>query len=333
MKTLLGLFILLCGIQSFAQTGDVYRDIFNAVDRADTINILKNMTGVNPVNVGGRSFSISERYSSQGKQNFRAYFTDFFTKLGIPVQELAYKTRHSQIEPMGHNLEAVLPGKTADSVVIIIHYDSMGPSGHQTGNPAVDDDMTGMAMMLETARVLVPLKNKLNYTVRFVAADFEEWMFPGLEGARQYAQYISKLSQTNGFKVVASIDNEQSGWSGGSTTTVNVFSCQGGNTHFPNSNPLGDLLEDTFKTYSTLAVQRECMGANSDFYAMLEVGVPSVVFSEYNPFNNPHFDDEGGDTFDLIDQDYFFKISQVAVTFAARVIGVNTPGALEIPLN
>ena len=39
------------------------------------------------------------------------------------------------------------------ALVIIVHYDSMGP--HGSDNPAVDDDMTGMATQMETARLLL----------------------------------------------------------------------------------------------------------------------------------------------------------------------------------
>jgi hypothetical protein len=58
-------------------------------------------------------------------------------------------------------------------------------------------------------------------------------------------------------------------------------------------------------------------------YALWEIGVPSVVFSEHDPFSNPHFDASGGDTLATIDLAYFFKIAQVAVVFAARTAGLN----------
>jgi hypothetical protein len=67
---------------------------------------------------------------------------------------------------------------------------------------------------------------------------------------------------------------------------------------------------------------RACMGENSDHYAMWEIGAPAVVFSVHDPFNNPHFDAEGGDTFDKIDQGYITRIAQVGITFAARVVGI-----------
>src|SRR5678815_6052885 len=97
-----------------------------------------------------------------------------------------------------------------DSLIVIVHYDSIGPRGSETANPGVDDDMSGMSILLETARLFVKHKAQLALTVRFVASDEEE--LGGLAGARNYAAYLTGLAQTEGFKLVAAVDDEQSGW-------------------------------------------------------------------------------------------------------------------------
>jgi hypothetical protein len=160
-----------------------------------------------------------------------------------------------------------------------------------------------------------------------VAADYEELTNPGLEGARRYARYIKSLSQTRNFRLIAAVDNEQCGWEcsqdglcgdASRGDVFDVFSCSGPGGY---SNPkLGDLLQATAAQYSSLKVHRACLGAYSDHYAMWEIGVPAVVYSEHSPFNNPHFDREGGDTYDKIDQSYFFQIAQIGVTFAAQLV-------------
>ena len=308
----------------------VYKKIYNTVDRAQVMQHLKELSGQTPVTVGGDTYSITDRYLPESKAKFRAYWTQYFTNLGIPVQEFAYRTRHSIGEENGHNLEAVLPGKSKDSIVVIVHYDSIGPAGSEAQNPGVDDDMTGMAITLETARILASpeYRGHLKYTVRFVAADYEEHASPGLEGAREYAKYIRELARTQGFNIVAAVDNEQTGWNclkdgacdGGTVApTVDDFSCSGDFNNYSYS-AMGDAFAATVQTYSKLKVSRGCIGENSDHYAMWEIGVPAVVFSEHNPFSNDHFDQSGGDTLDRIDQDYFFSIAQVGVTFAAQLV-------------
>jgi hypothetical protein len=294
---------------------EVYKDVFASVDQSRLQSLMKDMSGVNPVAVGSETFSITDRYSPAAKANYRKYWTNYFKSLGMTAVELPYSNSHGNGEEQGHDVEAVLKGASSDSVVIIVHYDSIGPNG--ADNPAADDDMSGMAILMETARVLAAHPGKLAHTVRFVAADYEEW--GGLEGARAYAKYIQALSQKENFKIVAAIDDEQSGWNEGSDNLFDVFSC-GGAT---DSTAMGDMLVETATLYSGMQTTRACMGENSDHYAMWEIGVPAVVFSEHDPFNNPHFDQEGGDTYDRIDPAYHFRIAQVGVTFAARVVGVS----------
>ena len=98
-------------LQASAQSADVYKDIYNAVDRNHLVNFLKDLTGVNTVTVNGQSLKISERYSAPGKANFRAYYENFFKSLNIPVQEMAYPTQHTKVEANAHNVEAVLKGQ------------------------------------------------------------------------------------------------------------------------------------------------------------------------------------------------------------------------------
>jgi hypothetical protein len=50
--------------------------------------------------------------------------------------------------------------------------------------------------------------------------------------------------------------------------------------------------------------------------------VPALTYSEHNPFANPHFDQEGGDTFDKIDLDYLISIARPGITFQAALAGL-----------
>jgi Zn-dependent M28 family amino/carboxypeptidase len=320
-------------LNSKAAPDPVYQRVFNSVDKSQLIQHLQQLAGVVPVNVGNTTYSITNRYLPESKAKFRAFWTQYFKNLGMSVKELPYTTAHSIGETEGHNVEAVLPGQLKDSVVVIVHYDSIGPDGQESSNPGVDDDMTGMSIMLETARILSKpeFRNHLKYTVRFVAADYEEFPSPGLEGARNYASYLQNLAKSQNFKIIGAVDNEQSGWNcindnacdaGTNGPTVDTFTCSGDSNNF-NYPALGDLFNSTVAAYSKLAVSAGCMGENSDHYAMWEIGVPAFVYSEHNPFSNDHFDQSGGDTFDKIDQNYFFSIAQVGVTFAARLINLN----------
>ena len=65
-----------------------------------------------------------------------------------------------------HNLEALLPGSTDESLVVGAHYDSV------EGSPGANDNASGVAVLIETARLLAG--RPLGATVRFVAFANEE---------------------------------------------------------------------------------------------------------------------------------------------------------------
>jgi hypothetical protein len=103
--------------------------------------------------------------------------------------------------------------------------------------------------------------------------------------------------------------------------TFDIFSCSGDQQAFTYP-AMGDAFEAIVTTYSPLKVVRDCMAQNSDHYAMWEIGVPTVVFSEHDPFINPHFDQEGNDLFSAIDGDYLVSIAKPAITFQATLAGI-----------
>jgi len=295
-------------------TADRWQSVYDGVDGAHLLQLVQDMA--------------SERYDDAGRQRFRDYWTQYMQGLGLAVTQLPYQAMNDP-RP-GMDLEAVLPGPSADSIIVIVHYDSIGPPGAETSNPGADDDMSGMAIMLETARLFVAHHAELAYTVRFVASDEEE--LGGLAGARYYASHIQAAAQAGGFKLIAAVDDEQSGWDCHAVgmcddslwPAYDVFSCGGNDTgtvsyNFP---AIGDQLQQITKTYSQLDVVRGCIGANSDHYAMWEIGVPAVVFTEHSVFSNPHFDQNGGDTFATISGTYLTTIARPAITFQAALAGM-----------
>jgi len=102
-----------------------------------------------------------------------------------------------------------------------------------------------------------------------------------------------------------------------------LFSCGGSQTVQYDYKALGDQFAAIAEAYSPLKVSRHCMqGAHSDHYAMWEIGVPALVYGETDPFDNPHFDQLGGDTVDKIDFPYLVQIARPAITFQAALAGL-----------
>ena len=305
---------------------DHLKEIFDQVDGARLTQVMRELSGVVPVVVNGQTITLGQRFDTAGRKRFRDYWIQTMSSLGLEINQFHYQAAgHPRA---GDNVEAVLRGPSPNSVVVIVHYDSIGPRGRETSNPGADDDMSGMSIQLETARLLVQHKAQIANTVRFVASDEEE--LGGLAGARNYAQHIKALSQSEGFALVAAVDDEQSGWNCSTDRlcgdnlfpAFDVFSCGSGGGKTFNFQALGDQLAAIAAAYSPLRVKRGCIGASSDHFAMWEIGVPAVVYSEHNPFANPHFDRAGGDTFAKIDMAYLISIARPAITFQAALAGV-----------
>src|SRR4051794_4028046 len=50
-----------------ANADDVYKTIYDSIQDADVIRLLKDMSGVNPVTVGSETFSITDRFNAVSK--------------------------------------------------------------------------------------------------------------------------------------------------------------------------------------------------------------------------------------------------------------------------
>jgi Zn-dependent M28 family amino/carboxypeptidase len=311
---------------------DVPKAIFDAVARANIEARLNELTGVVPVTAGGSTFSMTNRWAVAAKQNFRAYWTDYMTALGAQVNELTFPIPNLVGETQGHNVEAILPGRSADSIVIIVHYDTVGITGKETKNPGADDDGSGLATQLEAARIFASYPDRAK-TVRFVAADYEE-ISDNLDGDYAYVDYLKAEAASKGFTIIAASDNDQTGWSCWSenlcsansppkNTTFQVIACSGDSHHYDYPD-LSKGMTDVAAAYSTTIVPRAvCDGSgDTDHYPFWVANIPAYVIEEWGSENNPHYDDTGNDTMAHIDLDLLTEVSKIQITFQAKLAGI-----------
>jgi hypothetical protein len=166
--------------------------------------------------------------------------------------------------------------------------------------------------------------------VRFVAADYEE--LGGVEGANQYAMYLENLAQKEGFRIVAVVDPEQSGWNCASTgactpdvggTTVEVAACNVGFAGLPQFDyrAVADHLGVLAAQLSTLGVTPVCSGPVSDDFPFAVLNVPAFHYSERLEGVNP-FRDRAGDTVDTMDFDYLAAIARLGIPLMADIVGI-----------
>jgi Zn-dependent M28 family amino/carboxypeptidase len=113
-------------------------------------------------------------------QTAEEYVTSTWREQGYTVDRKAYQERGVPCA----NLEITRQGTSREEQIILIgaHYDSV------RGSPGANDNASGVAVLLELARLFKPLSHAM--TIRFVAFTNEEppFFFSGRQGSRLYAR-------------------------------------------------------------------------------------------------------------------------------------------------
>ncbi len=282
--------------------------------------------------VDGQSFRITERWSPASKLLFRDFFRDYYSKLGMTVNEIPFAVPNLVGETEGHTIEAVLPGASKDSLVIIAHYDTVGVAGHETENPGADDAGTGLAAMMEAARIFAS-QSERPATIRFVAADYEE-ITGDLAGDTAYVEYIQALAAREGFAVIAAANNDMTGWNCGSeglctagapppASAFWIITCRADGMPTMDDAIAAKMADTLSAINSPLSVTPWCdpygLTDGSRFWLN---GIPSFVVLEYDSLENPHFDHTGDDTVQHVDVDYWHHIAEASIAMQARIAGI-----------
>ncbi|WP_165246015.1 M28 family metallopeptidase [Paludisphaera soli] len=127
----------------------------------------------------------------EGARKAAALIADEFRRLGL---EPLFQGRFTQevpaappVDAPGRNVGAILKGSDPElkdrCVIVSAHYDHLGVRGGVL-YPGADDNASGVAMLMETARALVESGVRPRRSVVFVAFDQEE---VGLYGSRYFA--------------------------------------------------------------------------------------------------------------------------------------------------
>ncbi len=123
---------------------------------------------------------------------------DDFVEPGTPKTRILKDTRLQNIYAV---LKGTDPAQSARRVLVTGHYDSRNTDIFNTRDPApgANDDASGVAVSLESARVLSRLR--LPSTIVFVAVAGEE---QGLNGSR----YLAKLAKSENWDLEAVLNND-----------------------------------------------------------------------------------------------------------------------------
>jgi hypothetical protein len=130
------------------------------------------------------------RYASTGGCELAAEFLySYFSALGLTTETDPFTFSNSI---PARNIVATLPGTASPEYAVIVcaHYDSISGASSLVFAPGADDNASGVAAVMEIARVLAG--RPFDFTLKFICFSAEEW---GLYGSKHFAQEAAKAGQ------------------------------------------------------------------------------------------------------------------------------------------
>ena len=258
----------------------------------------------------------------------RDYIREMFRSYGLQVQEHAF----SNTDGTGVNLVAHMAGRRTDIQPLLVsaHYDTVPCS------PGADDNASGVAAMLECARVLAA--TPLDYAIDFVAFDMEE---NGLVGSTTFVQEQTSSTEYQGvynLEMVGFTSGpgtqelppgfqllfhdvhrhlEEQGFRGDSIVIVSLAD----SSHLSNRlvaaarehTPEMDMVE--VRISAGMPVPTDLL--RSDHSPFWAAGIPAVLITDTANFRNPNYH-APTDTPNTLDYDFLHRVT---VALAAAVAG------------
>ena len=172
-----------------------------------------------------------------------------------------------------NNVIGFLDNKAKNTIVIGAHYDHLGDGadghsldGHPEGkiHNGADDNASGIAVLLEVARVLKDYGNKK--TLRFFATNGEEG---GLYGAEHYAQLLKKNGEIK--KLVLAINMDMVGYNSNGIVELETDS---------QYEKLANWFAGLATTYTSLKSKITIGAWGSDHVPFIQGGVPTLLTIE-----------------------------------------------------
>jgi Zn-dependent M28 family amino/carboxypeptidase len=236
----------------------------------------------------------------------------------VQVEYEDFPLDHAGRTTTQRNVVATLPGIGRDKRVIYVtaHYDSRAADVGDGASPApgADDDASGVAALLELARVMS--ERRWDATIRFMALSAEE---TGLGGARFHAARARAL----GLPLLAVLDADVIGGARGpdgttDTTRVRVFSADppdGASRRLARYVGVLGTRYGAPRVEVVGAVDRP--GRDGDHHAFSDAGFAAVRLTE--GLEDPTRQHNARDTADRMDPSYHAEVTRLVLTTAANL--------------
>lgn len=279
------------------------------------------------------SFGTRNTFSATDNPTFgvgaaRQWIFNEFQRVGngrLQVQFQKFPVYYFGYAAEGWNVVATLPGTSGsnDAIVIMAHYDTRPDSAVDGVSlaPGANDNGGGIALLLETARVLS--SREWNQTIIFLATAAEE---QETQGARRFVQEAF----LGGMDVIAAINYDGVGGEVGIPQNIRLFaldmrqSSHGELARYYEY--LAGLYVPAFPIQLIDAMDRE--GRYGDHREFVNAAMPAIRLTQ--SVENSDLLNSRRDTWSQIDYRYLQQVVQMNVAVVANLAG--SPATPEVPL-
>ena len=258
------------------------------VDRKALMQDIRYLSGLDPVTIDGQAVKIPERGSAASRELTKRYLKNYFASLGLESNIRCYG---GGFFGKGCNVEATQWGSdTSKMVLFTAHLDSVA-------NKGADDDASGLAAMMEIAKVMS--KRSPTLSIRFVGFDQEEI---GLVGSKAYVNDGSQ--EPNPPAIVGVFQADMIGYDSNNDNAFHAMDCKRAD-----SKPLTALLDNVNSTLALGLKKVDACTNRSDHASFWNKNLPATIVSEnfFGGDENKCYHQKC-DTIDLINETYFAKI-------------------------
>lgn len=286
------------GIQAQIPVNNI-RDIIGKVNIDTLSKHVRYLSGEDSVMTGGIKHLIRVRKPGTLTHIYAGdYIKSRLFGYGFPVYEQNFTTTVS-----GRNIYAVQAGKDTGSIYILCaHYDAVT-------DYAADDNATGVAAVLEAARIFSTYP--LEHTLMYCFWDQEE---TGLHGSRSFARWLWE----NGKQVGGVINLDMLGWDGNSDGYAEIHT-----RNYANSVSMADNLFHVNTSYS-ISLNPAIYNpgtTSSDHYSFWVYNYSAILLIEayrggdFNPYYHSVLD-----RFSNLSLPYFHRMTKLALAGMASYV-------------
>lgn len=302
MRSMLIMFIVLTFFNaSFSQDyNPLVEELINETMIDSLIKVTRELTGEDSVMINGTLSLIQNRIYNQNDLAAE-YIKQKLIHLGLAPAEQTYSTN-------GKNIYAIQEGSIYpdEKYIICAHYDAVA-------DYCADDDASGCAAVLETARLLSQVE--FEFTIIYAFWDEEE---TGLHGSDYYAVQAAQNNEI----IYGVLNLEMFGWDSDNDMSFDIHT-----RDYANSIALADLLVSVDSTYNLLLepLIHNPGTTASDHSSFWDQGYTAVVYSEAFFSGDPNpFYHTSEDRIEHFNFSYFLELTKLAVatlsTLAVPVI-------------